>query len=137
MFHDISNRICSTIWRTIFSSHLFLTCCRSISNKSPNATRPYAPLMDEDEDTDCRPGFAFSAVDDHAHSQQFSYTTRLAPLWNGSPGTWFEYQRHNKLFKMQAEHLTRDEPQQHVTAPMLAARIAGGAAKDWVVHSAD
>ena len=79
------------------------------AGKIPIAKRPVAPLMDEDEGTGCLPGFAFPAVADHAHSQQFSYTTRLAPLWNRSPESWLEYQRHIKLFKMQAEHLTRDE----------------------------
>ena len=68
---------------------------------------------------------------------EFSYNTRSAPSWNGAQDTYQQYKRKLLFWKGQAEHLTRLSTTPEKTAFMMAARITGGAAKDFIDEQAD
>ena len=64
---------------------------------------------------------------------EFSDDKKRAPIWNHNAGSYNKSMRIVQLWKGQAEHLVRNEPDHKLTGPILIKQgISAGMARGWL-----
>ena len=69
--------------------------------------------------------------------EELSYTDKLPPRWDGSESTYLRYLRALEMWEVQAAHLVKETPAPNLTAGMMAGRIRGGRAHQWLQEHAE